>query len=209
MRRRHDHVRRAGCPCGGATSRPPCTRPRSSPACAPRDRKPLVSPRAAVCGSGPIMPARASLPLACQKSPLPVTATSAASPIEDHSRGSAKLATHSDFLMSAEVQEPGTMSSTGQQWAGSVECHKQTSDTWLPCPHQRFDDLVNTLDEESSHRAECAVLQRNQSHWLPCSGQVYGQRPNCRVLGGELQGAARQHRQEVAGCQKARSHAEG
>jgi len=34
-------------------------------------------------------------------------------PRNDHSRGSAELATHSDFLMSAETQEPGTMISTG------------------------------------------------------------------------------------------------
>src|SRR5262250_813222 len=31
----------------------------------------------------------------------------------DHSRGSAELATASDFLMSAEAQEPGMISSTG------------------------------------------------------------------------------------------------
>src|SRR5262245_33827555 len=43
-------------------------------------------------------------------------------PRNDHSRGSAELATHGDFLMSAETQEPGTMNSQGQQWARSVKC---------------------------------------------------------------------------------------
>ena len=56
-------------------------------------------------------------------------------PRNDHSRGSAELATHGDFLMSAETQEPGTMNSQGQQWARSVKCRFRCKSRLLLAPN--------------------------------------------------------------------------